>query len=97
MVIIFYNEAPRDRPWKGRCRSKGWNFKRAATAKVSTVVSNVLHKLCSMLASLKNLLSIERLSDSSVLRLIKTTLAMFAVENIQLLQLKAIGVACTVI
>lgn len=81
---------------KGRRKSKGWNFKRAATAKVSTVVSNVLYKLCSMLGSLKNLLSIERLSDSSVLQLIKTTLAMFVVENIQLLQLKAIGVACAV-
>lgn len=81
---------------KGRRRSKGLAVKRAAIAKVSTVASHVLYKLCSILASLKNLLSIQRLSDSSVLQLIKTNLAMFAVEDIQLLQLKAIGVTCAV-
>eukprot|EP01018_Ginkgo_biloba_P004991 Gb_41687 [translate_table: standard] len=81
---------------KGRRKSKGRKFKEAASAKVSSTVSSVLHKLCSILGSLKDLLSIERLLDSSVLQLIKTSLATFAVDNIQLLQLKAIGVTCAV-
>lgn len=81
---------------KGRRRSKGLAVKRAAIAKVSTVASNVLYKLYSILASLNNLFSIQPLSVISVLQLIKTNLAMFAVEDIQLPQLKAIGVTCAV-
>ncbi|XP_057817132.2 sister chromatid cohesion protein SCC2 isoform X2 [Cryptomeria japonica] len=76
---------------KGRCQSKGWK-----TRKVSTAVSNVFYKLCSILGLFKDLLSIERLLDSSVLQLIKTSLTTFTIENIQLLQLKAIGVTCAV-
>ncbi|KAH9298518.1 hypothetical protein KI387_030200, partial [Taxus chinensis] len=81
---------------KGHYRNKGWNVRKAASAKVSTAVSNVLYKLCSILGLFKDLLSIERLLDNSVLQLIKTCLATFTVENIQLLQLKAIGVTCAV-
>lgn len=65
--------------------------------RVSTAVSNVFYKLCSILGLFKDLLSIERLLDSSVLQLIKTSLTTFTIENIQLLQLKAIGVTCAVI
>lgn len=79
---------------KGRRKSKGQRVKRSNINKVSAPVSSVLQKLCSILGSMKELLSTERLMDSSVLQLIKTVLATFGVENIQLLQLKAIGVAC---
>jgi cohesin loading factor subunit SCC2 len=56
----------------------------------------VLQKLCSILGLLKELLLVERLLDSSVLQLIKTSLATLTIDNIQLLQLKAIGVVCAV-
>lgn len=59
-------------------------------------VSSVLHKLCSILSLLKELLPISKLLDSCVLQLLKTMLDTFGVDNIQLLQLKAIGVVCTV-
>lgn len=62
----------------------------------SGAVSSVLHKLCSILALLKELLPISKISDSCVLQLMKTMLDTFGVDNIQLLQLKAIGVVCTV-
>lgn len=56
----------------------------------------MLHKLCSILSLLKELLPITKLLDSSVLQLTKTMLDTFGVDNIQLLQLKALGVVCTV-
>lgn len=59
-------------------------------------VSHVLHKLCSILALLKELLPISKLVDSSVLQLMKTMLDTISVDNIQLLQLKAVAVVCTV-
>eukprot|EP00250_Pteridium_aquilinum_P012903 c21018_g1_i1 orf=256-5733(+) len=81
---------------KGRRKSKGQRIKRSNFNKVSAPVSSVLQKLCSILGLMKDLLSTERLMDSSVLQLIKTVLATFGVENLQLLQLKAIGVTCTI-
>lgn len=62
----------------------------------SDAVSSVLHKLCSILSLLKELLLITKVQDSSVLQLLKTMLDTFGVDNIQLLQLKAIDVVCTV-
>ena len=59
-------------------------------------ISSVLHKLCSILSLLKELLPISKLLDSCVLQLLKTMLDTFGVDNVQLLQLKAIGVVCTV-
>jgi hypothetical protein len=64
--------------------------------RVSGPVSIVLHKLCSVLALLKELLSVAKILDSTLLQLIKTMLETFGVDNIQLLQLKAIGVVCMV-
>lgn len=62
----------------------------------SGAVASVFHKLCSILSLVKDLLSISKLVDSCVLQLMKTMLDTFGVENIQFLQLKAIGVLCTV-
>ncbi|KAG6556205.1 hypothetical protein Mapa_002146 [Marchantia paleacea] len=81
---------------KGRRKGKATRAKKNAPTRVSGSVSNVLHKLCSILGLLKDLLAVERLLDSTVLQLTKTVLATFSVDNIQLLQLKAIGVACMV-
>ncbi|MCO5609933.1 hypothetical protein L7F22_064168 [Adiantum nelumboides] len=81
---------------KGRRKSKGQRIRRSNFNKVSGPVANVLQKLCSILALIKDLLSTERLIDSSVLQLMKTVLAIFGVENLQLLQLKAVGVICTI-
>lgn len=81
---------------KGRRKSKGQRIRRSNFNKVSAPVSSVVQKLCSILGLMKDLLSTERLMDSSVLQLIKTVLATFGVENLQLLQLKAIGVTCMI-
>lgn len=70
--------------------------RKIAPSKQSGAVSSVLHKLCSILALLKELLPISKISDSCVLQLMKTMLDTFGVDNIQLLQLKAIGVVCTI-
>lgn len=59
--------------------------------RVSTSVNNILQKMCTILGLLKDLLLIERLSDSCILQLVKTSFTTFLVDNIQLLQLKAIG------
>lgn len=66
-------------------------------ARVSAVVHAVLQKLCSLLSFFKDLLSIERLSDSCILQLVKTSFTTFLVDNIQLLQLKAINLICGVL
>jgi cohesin loading factor subunit SCC2 len=70
--------------------------KKTEANKVSGPVSIVLHKLCSVLALLKELLSVAKILDSTLLQLNKTMLETFGVDNIQLLQLKAIGVVCMV-
>lgn len=54
-------------------------------------MNNILQKLCTILGLLKDLLLIEKLSDSCILQLLKTSFTTFMVDNIQLLQLKAIG------
>lgn len=57
----------------------------------------ILQKLCTVLGLLKDLLLIERLSDSCILQLVKTSITTFLVDNIQLLQLKAIGLLSAVL
>ena len=52
--------------------------------------------MCTILGLLKDLLLIERLPDSCILQLVKTSFSTFLVDNIQLLQLKAIGLICGV-
>lgn len=59
--------------------------------RVSSSVNTILQKMCTILGLLKDLLLIERLSDSCILQLVKTSFTTFLVDNIQLLQLKAIG------
>lgn len=59
--------------------------------RVSSSVNTILQKMCAILGLLKDLLLIERLSDSCILQLVKTSFTTFLVDNIQLLQLKAIG------
>lgn len=54
-------------------------------------MNTILQKLCTILGLMKDLLLIERLSDSCILQLVKTGFSTFMVDNIQLLQLKAIG------
>lgn len=58
---------------------------------MSSSVNTILQKMCTILGLLKDLLLIERLSDSCILQLVKTGFTTFLVDNIQLLQLKAIG------
>lgn len=59
--------------------------------RMSATANVILQKLCTILSLLKQLLSIERLSDSCILQLVRTSLQTLLVDNIQLLQLKAIG------
>lgn len=59
-------------------------------------MNTILQKMCTILGLLKDLLLIERLSDSCILQLVKTSFSTFLVDNIQLLQLKAIGLICAV-
>ena len=59
--------------------------------RISGAVNTALQKLCTILGLLKDLLFVERLSDSCILQLLKTSTTTFLVENIQLLQLKAIS------
>lgn len=59
-------------------------------------MNSILQKLCTILGLLKDLLLIERLSDSCILQLVKTSFTTFLVDNVQLLQLKAIGLLSAV-
>ncbi|MBA0739305.1 hypothetical protein Gogos_012590, partial [Gossypium gossypioides] len=76
---------------KKRRSTKTAKAKKSALNKVSGAVNAILQKLCTILGLLKDLLLIEKLSDSCVLQLLKTSFTTFLVDNIQLLQLKAIG------
>lgn len=76
---------------KKRRTIKSAKVKKSKSNKVCGAVNTILQKLCTVLGLLKDLLLIERLSDSCILQLVKTCSTMFLVENIQLLQLKAIG------
>lgn len=64
--------------------------------RVSGAVNTILQKLCTILGLLKDLFLIERLSDSCILQLVRTSFTTFLVDNIQLLQMKAIGLICGV-
>lgn len=79
---------------KRRRNIRSVNVKKSAVNKVPAAVYSVVQKLCSILAFLKDLLSVVRLSDSCVLQLVKTSFSTFLVENIQLLQLKSINLIC---
>lgn len=59
--------------------------------RMSGTVNVILQKLCTILSFLKQLLLIEHLSDSCILQLVRTSLQTLLVDNIQLLQLKAIS------
>ncbi|KAL5723095.1 hypothetical protein ACHQM5_006535 [Ranunculus cassubicifolius] len=72
-----------------KAKKSKWN-------KVPDAVNVVLQKLCTILCFLKDLLLIERLSDSCILQLLKTSFSTFLVDNIQILQLKAISLICGV-
>ncbi|KAG8662383.1 hypothetical protein MANES_01G097400v8 [Manihot esculenta] len=76
---------------KRRRTQKSTKLKKSISNKVSGAVNTILQKLCTVLGLLKDLLLIERLSDSCILQLVKTSFTTFLVDNIQLLQLKAIG------
>ncbi|XP_074560939.1 sister chromatid cohesion protein SCC2 isoform X1 [Curcuma longa] len=76
---------------KRRRYSRSFNMRKSAGSKISTPVQSVLQKLCTILGFLKDLLSVERLSDSCILQLVKTSFSTFLAENVQLLQLKCIN------
>ncbi|KAK4779273.1 hypothetical protein SAY86_006801 [Trapa natans] len=80
-----------------RCRSlKSVKTRKYAVNRVSSAASTMLQKLCSILGLLKDLLLIEKLSDSCILQLVRTSFTTFLVDNIQLLQLKAIALTSAV-
>ncbi|XP_010550011.1 PREDICTED: nipped-B-like protein B isoform X2 [Tarenaya hassleriana] len=76
---------------KKRRPVKGGKVKKSAMNRISGAVNIILQKLCTILGLLKDLLLVERLSDSCILQLLRTSFTTFLVENIQLLQLKAIS------
>uniref|UniRef100_A0A7N0VN42 Sister chromatid cohesion protein n=1 Tax=Kalanchoe fedtschenkoi TaxID=63787 RepID=A0A7N0VN42_KALFE len=79
--------------------SKTIKLKKSVNNKVSTAANAILQKLCTILGFFKDLVLVERLSDSSILQLLKTCFTTFLVENIHILQLKAIsmisGIFCS--
>ncbi|KAK6928115.1 Sister chromatid cohesion C-terminal domain [Dillenia turbinata] len=79
---------------KRRRGVKSAKVRKSAGTKISAAVNSIFQKLCTILGFLKDLLLIERLSDSSMLQLLKTSYTTFVVENIQLLQLKAMNLIC---
>uniref|UniRef100_A0A1J3FJ16 Sister chromatid cohesion protein n=1 Tax=Noccaea caerulescens TaxID=107243 RepID=A0A1J3FJ16_NOCCA len=76
---------------KRRRTGKSSKVKKSTMNRISGAVNTTLQKLCTILGLLKDLLLVERLSDSCILQLLKTSITTFLVENIQLLQLKAIS------
>ncbi|XP_050381632.1 sister chromatid cohesion protein SCC2 isoform X1 [Argentina anserina] len=76
---------------KRRRSIKNVKVQKSSYNRVSAAVNNILQKMCTILGLLKDLLLIEKLSDSCILQLLKTSFTTFLVDNIQLLQLKAIG------
>ncbi|KAK4768598.1 hypothetical protein SAY87_003739 [Trapa incisa] len=75
---------------KRRRSLKSVKTRKYAVNRVSSAASTML-QLCSILGLLKDLLLIEKLSDSCILQLVRTSFTTFLVDNIQLLQLKAIA------
>lgn len=76
---------------KKKRTSKGGKVRKSVTNKVSGTMNVILQKLCTILGFLRDLLSIERLADSCILQLVRTCLTTFLVDNVQLLQLKALS------
>ncbi|CAN6574662.1 unnamed protein product [Malus baccata var. baccata] len=76
---------------KKRRSIKTVKVQKSSFNRVSAAVNNILQKMCTILGLLKDLLLIERLSDGCILQLVKTSFTTFMVDNIQLLQLKAMG------
>ncbi|KAL6647205.1 hypothetical protein ACP70R_014642 [Stipagrostis hirtigluma subsp. patula] len=81
---------------KKRRTSTNLSMRKSSSNRVSASVYSAVQKLCLILGFLKELLTTVRLSDSCILQLAKTCFTTFLVDNMQLLQLKAIGVICTV-
>ncbi|KAI3665842.1 hypothetical protein L6452_44477 [Arctium lappa] len=76
---------------KKRRTARSVKVKKTGANKASAAAHNILQKLCTIFGFLKDLLMIERLSDSCILQLVKTCFSTLLVDNIQLLQLKAIS------
>lgn len=76
---------------KRRRTTKSVKMKRTMANRIPAAVNTVFQKLCTILGLLKDLLLVERLSDSCILQLVKTCLSTFLVDNIQLLQMKAMS------
>ncbi|XP_042024100.1 sister chromatid cohesion protein SCC2-like isoform X1 [Salvia splendens] len=76
---------------KKRRISKSVRVRKSTTNRMSGTVNIIVQKLCTIVSYLKQLLLIERLSDSCILQLVRTSLQTLLVDNIQLLQLKAIS------
>ncbi|TVU40275.1 hypothetical protein EJB05_13731 [Eragrostis curvula] len=81
---------------KKRRTASNPSLRKSSSNRVSASVYSAVQKLCLILGFLKDLLTTVRLSDSCILQLAKTCFTTFLVDNMQLLQLKAIGVICTV-
>ncbi|KAK4751335.1 hypothetical protein SAY87_004817 [Trapa incisa] len=81
---------------KKRRSVKSAKMRKSVVNRVSSAASTVLQKLCSILGLLKDLLLIEKLSDSCILQLVRTSFTTFLVDNIQLLQLKAIALTSAI-
>ncbi|PIN06625.1 Sister chromatid cohesion protein SCC2/Nipped-B [Handroanthus impetiginosus] len=76
---------------KKRRISKNGRGRKSTANRMSATVNVILQKLCTILSFIKQLLSIEHLSDSCILQLVRTSLQTLVVDNTQLLQLKAIS------
>ncbi|KAM0009442.1 putative chromatin regulator PHD family [Helianthus debilis subsp. tardiflorus] len=76
---------------KRRRTARSVKAKKSGSNKAAAAAHNILQKLCTIIGFLKDLLMIERLSDSCILQLVKTCFSTLLVDNIQLLQLKAIS------
>uniref|UniRef100_A0A0D9WUQ6 Sister chromatid cohesion protein n=1 Tax=Leersia perrieri TaxID=77586 RepID=A0A0D9WUQ6_9ORYZ len=83
-------------PANKRRRTANLSYRKSSTNKVSGSIHSAVQKLCLILGFLTELLTTVRLSDSCILQLAKTCFTTFLADNMQLLQLKAIGVICTV-
>ncbi|CAN6209133.1 unnamed protein product [Urochloa humidicola] len=81
---------------KKRRTATNLSMRKSSSNRVSASVYSAVQKLCLILGFLKELLTTVRLSDSCILQLAKTCFTTFLVDNMQLLQLKAIGVICMV-
>ncbi|XP_057521747.1 sister chromatid cohesion protein SCC2 isoform X2 [Amaranthus tricolor] len=81
---------------KRRRTTKSVKVKRTMANRIPAAVNTVFQKLCTILGLLKDLLLVERLSDSCILQLVKTCLSTLLVDNIQLLQLKAMSLTSAI-